>query len=80
MRLQIVKPKLVSQPQKKTNMDKLYAAFEVRKKLLAAIVGVIVAVLGDRAGVSGEALTLAVVTIVSYILGTALEDGLRGRN
>lgn len=61
-------------------MNSLTAAFEVRKKLIAAIVGVIVAVLGDRAGVSGEALTLAVVTIVAYITGTALEDGLRGRN
>jgi len=61
-------------------VNRLTTAFEVRKKLLAAIVGVIIAVLGDRAGVSGEALTLAVVTIVSYILGTALEDGLRARN
>lgn len=61
-------------------MNRLVIAVESRKKLIAALVGVIVAVLGDRAGVTGDALTLAVVVIVSYITGTAIEDGLRGRN
>jgi hypothetical protein len=61
-------------------MNRLTIAIESRKKLIAALAGVIVAVLGDRAGVSGDALTLAVITIVSYITGTAIEDGLRGRN
>lgn len=60
-------------------MQRLTIAIESRKKLIAALVGVIVAVLGDRAGVTGDALTLAVVVIVSYITGTALEEGLRGR-
>ena len=61
-------------------MNRLTIAIQDRKKFLAALLGVVIAVFGDRAGVSGEALTLAVVTIVSYILGTAVEDGLRGRN
>lgn len=61
-------------------MNKFYIAIESRKKLIAALVGVVVAVLGDRAGVTGDALTLAIVVIVSYITGSAVEDGLRGRN
>lgn len=44
------------------------------RRLIAAVVGVVVAILGDRAGVGVEALTMAVVTIVSYIAGTAVED------
>lgn len=54
-------------------------AIESRKKFIAAIVGVAVAIFGTRAGVDADALTLAIVTIVSYILGTSIEDGLRGR-
>lgn len=61
-------------------MNRLYIAVNSRKKLIAALVGVVVAVLGDRAGVTGDALTLAIVVIVSYITGSAVEDGLRGRN
>lgn len=50
------------------------------RKFIAAVVGVIVAVAGDRAGIDQTALTLAVVSVISYITGVALEDGLRGRN
>lgn len=44
------------------------------RRLIAAVIGVVVAILGDRAGVGVEALTMAVITIVSYIAGTAVED------
>ena len=61
-------------------MHTLTVAIENRKKLIAALAGVAVAIFGARAGVSEQALTLAVITIVGYITGTAIEDGLRGRN
>ena len=47
------------------------------RKFWATVVAVAFIALGPRAGVEQEALTAAVVTIVAYILGTALEDGLR---
>lgn len=50
------------------------------KKLIAALAGVAVAVFGDRFGVGADALTLAVVTIATYIFGSAVEDGLRSRD
>ena len=49
------------------------------RKFWAAVVALAFAFFGARAGVSADVLTAGVVTIVSYILGTALEDGLRGR-
>jgi len=49
------------------------------RKFWAAIVALALAVFGSRAGIDQAALTLAVTTLVGYILGTALEDGLRAR-
>ncbi len=49
------------------------------RKFWAAIVGLVVLFLGDRAGVDQEALAGAVATVVAYILGVALEDGLSRR-
>jgi hypothetical protein len=48
------------------------------RKFWAAFVAVAIAVFGARAGVSEGELILAVGTLVTYILGTALEDGLKG--
>ena len=47
------------------------------RKFWAAVVSVLFLVFGERAGVDEGALTLAVATLIAYILGTALEDGLR---
>lgn len=44
------------------------------RKFWAAAVGLAVAFFGARAGMSEAELILAVGTLVSYILGTALED------
>ena len=55
--------------------SKLYFLIRSRK-FWAAIVALVLIFLGPRAGISGEELTAGVVTIVGYILGTALEDGL----
>jgi hypothetical protein len=49
------------------------------RKFWALAVGIVFAVYGGRAGYDEQALLAAVVTIVSYILGTALEDGLSRR-
>jgi len=49
------------------------------RKFWALVVGLVVVFLGDRAGVDLPTLTAAVAVVVSYILGTALEDGLRAR-
>jgi len=49
------------------------------RKFWAAIVGLIVALAGERAGIDAEALTGGVVVVVMYIIGTALEDGLSRR-
>ncbi len=58
-------------------MDKLLGLFQSRK-FWAAVAGLISVVLGDRAGIDPAALAGAIAVIVAYILGTALEDGLRG--
>jgi hypothetical protein len=47
------------------------------RKFWATVVAVAFIILGPRAGIDQQALTAAVVTIVGYILGTALEDGLK---
>lgn len=44
------------------------------RKFWAALVGVLVAFFGSRAGISEGELILAVSSLVAYILGTALED------
>jgi len=49
------------------------------RKFWAAVIGLVFVFFGARAGVDTQGLIAAVATIVSYILGTALEDGLRGR-
>jgi hypothetical protein len=49
------------------------------RKFWAAIVAVVFAFAGARAGIDEATLTLAVLTAVSYILGVALEDGLSAR-
>jgi hypothetical protein len=50
------------------------------RKFWATVVAVAFIVLGPRAGVDQQALTAAVITIVGYILGTALEDGLNAQD
>lgn len=50
------------------------------RKFWAAVVGLVIIFFGDRAGVDLPTLTAAVATVVAYILGTALEDGLRARS
>lgn len=49
------------------------------RKFWAAIASIAVIIVGDRAGIDAEKLTLAVGTLVSFIIGTALEDGLSRR-
>jgi len=56
-------------------VDKLLALLKSRK-FWAAVVGLVFLFVGSRAGVDLETLVAAVVVIVGYILGTALEDGL----
>jgi hypothetical protein len=46
------------------------------RKFWAAVVGLAVALFGERAGVTADQLTLAIVVLASYILGTAIEDAL----
>jgi hypothetical protein len=55
--------------------DKLALLLRSRK-FWAAVVAITLVILGARAGIDQAELTAAVVTIVGYILGTALEDGL----
>lgn len=54
-------------------MDKLNELLKSRK-FWAAAVGLVVLFVGARAGVEQQQLTDAVLLIVSYILGTALES------
>ena len=58
-------------------MDKLTLLLKSRK-FWAAIIGLVVVFVGDRAGVSPEALLNAVVVVVGYILGTALDASAKG--
>jgi len=60
-------------------MDKLLALLKSRK-FWAAVVGLVFLFVGSRAGIDLETLIGAVVVIVAYILGVALEDGLRARS
>ena len=46
------------------------------RKFWASLVGIAFIVLGPRAGISEAEITGGVATIVAYIMGTALEDGL----
>ena len=54
-------------------MDKLVLLLKSRK-FWAAIIGLVVVFVGDRAGVSPADLLNAVVVVVGYILGTALDS------
>lgn len=56
-------------------MDKFNQLLRSRK-FWAAVVAVIVSIFGARAGIDEAQLTLAVIGLVGYILGVALEDGL----
>jgi hypothetical protein len=54
-------------------MDKLGLLLKSRK-FYAALIGLVVVFVGDRAGVAPDALLNAVVVLVGYIVGTAIED------
>jgi hypothetical protein len=49
------------------------------RKFWAAVVGLIVAIVGERAGIDAEQLAAGIGLLVAYIIGTALEDGLSNR-
>lgn len=65
-----------SQTEKVANMSNVLKS----RKFYAALIALLLVFFGERAGVSGEALTQAIYVLIAYITGTALEDGLRGRN
>jgi hypothetical protein len=54
---------------------KLYYLLRSRK-FWAAVVAIVFIILAPTCGITGQELTAAVITLVAYILGTALEDGL----
>ncbi len=54
-------------------MDNLKKVF-TSKKFYAAIVALVLAFLGPRAGINGEQLTQAIQVIVAYIIGQGLAD------
>lgn len=56
--------------------NKLIAMFHSRK-FWAAVAGLTYVVFGARADIDMPTLIAGVTVIVSYILGTALEDGMR---
>ena len=59
-------------------MENKFVSMLKSRKFWAAIIGLIVVFVGDRAGVQPEALLNAVVVVVGYILGTALDTSARG--
>lgn len=59
-------------------MEKILALLKSRK-FWAALVGLVGVFLGERAGIPLDQLANAVYIIVAYVLGVALEDGLRGK-
>lgn len=59
-------------------MDKVVSVLKSRK-FWAAVVGLLFVFFGQRADVPLDQLLNGVYVIVAYILGTALEDGLRGK-
>ena len=58
--------------------DKLRYLLQSRK-FWAAVAAIVVVVVGERADIDAEGLTLTVGTLIAFILGTALEDGLSRR-
>jgi hypothetical protein len=61
-----------------TAKDKLVSVL-ISRKFWAAIFGIVVIVVGDRANVDAEQLAGAVALLAAYILGTGIEDGLSRR-
>lgn len=53
--------------------NKFFTLFKSRK-FWAAVIGMLAVFLGDRAGLDQASLLNAVVVIVGYIIGTAVED------
>jgi len=58
--------------------SKLYFLLRSRK-FWASLIAIAFILVGPRAGIGEAELTSGIVTIVAYILGTALEDGLRSQ-
>lgn len=52
---------------------------EDRKKFIAALAALALALFGARAGIDADSLTKAVYILIAYITGTAIEDGLSKR-
>lgn len=48
------------------------------RKFWAAVIGLVIVFAGDRAGISTEALLNAVVVVVGFIVGTAVESRVQG--
>jgi hypothetical protein len=59
-------------------MEKAVGVMQSRK-FWAALVAIVLAMFGERAGVDGDSLTAAIGVIIAYITGTALEEGLTNR-
>jgi len=57
-------------------MDNKFLSLLKSRKFWAAVVGILVAVAGERAGIDAEQLNAGLALLITYILGTALEDGL----
>jgi hypothetical protein len=55
--------------------DKLYYLLQSRK-FWASVVAILIVLVGPSAGLTQETITKVTITVVGYILGTALEDGL----
>jgi hypothetical protein len=51
----------------------------ISRKFWSSVFGIVVLIVGERSGVSAEALAGAVAIIFAYILGTGIESGLNGR-
>ena len=58
--------------------EKLYYLLRSRK-FWATITSLVIVLAGERAGIDSDTLIIGVSTIIAYILGTALEDGLSRR-
>lgn len=56
-----------------------FVALLKSRKFWAAILGIVVLFVGERAGLGTEQLTEAVAVVIAYILGVSLEDGLTRR-
>jgi hypothetical protein len=54
-------------------MDNKFLVLLQSRKFWAAVIGLLFIFLGERAGMSQEALLNSVVVVVGYILGTALD-------